>query len=86
MARIQYHREHPPEPAVAELLEKEAFDCALEDDEETESPTQEVEKEVKPGMTEDIEGLDGEISPIEKWQASVIAHEAAVIAHYYRNS
>jgi hypothetical protein len=29
-------------------------------------------------MVEEIEGLDEEISPIEKWQASVIAHKAAV--------
>jgi hypothetical protein len=28
-------------------------------------------------MSEEIEGLDEEISPIEKWQASFIAHEAA---------
>jgi hypothetical protein len=30
-------------------------------------------------MTEEIEGLDEEISPIERWQASVIAHEAASV-------
>jgi hypothetical protein len=29
-------------------------------------------------MSEEIEGRDEEISPIEKWQASVLAHGAAV--------
>jgi hypothetical protein len=33
MSRIKYHREHTPEPAVKQLLEKEEFDCALEDTE-----------------------------------------------------
>jgi hypothetical protein len=79
MSRIQYHREHKVEPEVAELSEKEAFDCALEDDEESErTEVKEAETELKPGMTEEIEGLDEEISPIEKWQASFIAYEAAV--------
>jgi hypothetical protein len=78
MSRIQYHREHKVEPEVANLLEKEAFDCALEDDEEAERPTErEIEVELKPGMIEEIEGLDDEVSPIEAWQASFIAHEAA---------
>jgi hypothetical protein len=79
MSRIQYHREHKVEPEVADLLEKEAFDCAMDDDEETERPeNREVEPEMKPGMSEEIEGLDEEISPIEKWQASFVAHEAAI--------
>jgi hypothetical protein len=79
MSRIQYHREHKVEPEVADLLEKEAFDCALEDDEEAEKPEKrELEIEMKPGMTEELEGLDEEISPIDQWQASFIAHEAAL--------
>jgi hypothetical protein len=41
-------------------------DCALEDNEETEPTQKEIEKEEKPGMTEEIEGLDEEVSPIEK--------------------
>jgi hypothetical protein len=44
MSRIQYHRDRKVESEVADLVEKEAFDCALEDDEETEKPeTREVE-------------------------------------------
>jgi hypothetical protein len=78
MSRIQYHREHKVEPEVRNLLEQEAMDCALEDDEETEHPEQrEEEPIVQPGMAEEIEGLDEDISRIEKWQASFIAHEAA---------
>jgi hypothetical protein len=78
MERIRYHREHPPDPAVAQLLEKEAFDCALDDDEEVEPTEQIDEKEEKPCMVDEIEGLDEEISPIEKWKTSVVVHEAAV--------
>jgi hypothetical protein len=70
MARIQYHREHPPEPAVGQFLEKESFDCALEDDEEVEKQEPEEQKDPERGMVEEIVGLDEEISPIEKWQAS----------------
>jgi hypothetical protein len=78
MSRIQYHREHKVEPEVKTLLEEEAVDCALEDDEELEQPEKrDAEPKVQPGMVEEIEGLDEEISPIERWQASVIAHEAA---------
>jgi hypothetical protein len=67
------------EPEVANLLEKEAFDCALEDDEEADRPIErEVVIELKPGMTEEIEGPDDETSPIETWQASFIAHEAVL--------
>jgi hypothetical protein len=70
MSRIQYHREYKVEPEVKSLLEQEAFDCAMEDDEEVEHPEQrEAEPVVKPGMTEEIEGLDEDISPIERWQA-----------------
>jgi hypothetical protein len=66
------------EPEVKNLLEQEAVDCALEDDEETEQPERrEAAPVVQPGMTEEIEGLDEEISPIERWRASFIAHEAA---------
>jgi hypothetical protein len=51
----------------------------MEDDEEVEHPEQrEAEPVVKPGMAEEIEGLDEDISPIERWQASFIAHEAAI--------
>jgi hypothetical protein len=78
MPRIQYYRERKVEPEVKNLLEQEAVDCALEDDEETEQPElREAEPTVQPGMSEEIEGLDEEISPIERWQASFIAHEAA---------
>jgi hypothetical protein len=64
---------------VASLLEKEAVDCALEDDEEAEQPlVREIDPELNPGMTEEIIGIDDEISPIETWQASFIAHEAAI--------
>jgi hypothetical protein len=38
MSRIQYHREHKVEPELKSLLEEEAVDCALEDDEELEQP------------------------------------------------
>jgi hypothetical protein len=69
MARIQYHREHPPEPAVTQLLEQEAFDCELEDDEEVEKQESGEQEEPKPGMTQEIVGLDEEISPIETLQA-----------------
>jgi hypothetical protein len=66
------------EPEVKSLLEEEAVDRALADDEELEQPEKsEAEPIVQPGMTEEIEGLDEEISPIERWQASFIAHEAA---------
>jgi hypothetical protein len=79
MSRIQYHREHKVEPEVKNLLEQEAVDCAMDDEEEAERPEQrEAEPEVKPGMTEEMEGLDEDISPIEGWQASFIAHEAAI--------
>jgi hypothetical protein len=78
MSRIQYHREHKVEPEVKDRLEQEAVDCALEDDEEMEHPElREAEPTVEPGMAEEIEGLDEDISPIERWQASFIAHEAA---------
>jgi hypothetical protein len=60
-------------------LEKEEFDCALEDDEEPElSAEEKPEEKSEPEMTQEIEGSDEEISPIERWQASVSAHEAAV--------
>jgi hypothetical protein len=36
MSRIQYHREHKVEPEVKNLLEQEAVDCAMDDDEEAE--------------------------------------------------
>jgi hypothetical protein len=78
MARIRYHREHPPEPAVAQLLEKKAFDCPLEDDEEAEKQESEEQKDPEPGMVEEIVGLDEDVSPIEKWHVSVITHEAAI--------
>jgi hypothetical protein len=59
MSRIQYHRAHKVEPEVKNLLEQEAMDCALENDDETEHPEQrEAEPTVKPGMSEEIEGLD----------------------------
>jgi hypothetical protein len=60
MSRIQYHREHKAEPEVKNLLEQEAVDCALEDDEETEQPERrEAEPVVQPVMVEETEGLDG---------------------------
>jgi hypothetical protein len=79
MSRIQYHREHKVEPEVKSLLEQEEVDCAMDDDEEAERPEKrEAEPVLAPGMVEEIEGLDEEISPVEKWQASFIAHEAAL--------
>jgi hypothetical protein len=63
MSRIQYHREHKVEPEVKSLFEEEAVDCALEDDEELEQPEKrEAEPVVQPEMSEEIEGLDEEIS------------------------
>jgi hypothetical protein len=53
MSRIQYPTEHKVEPEVKNLLEQEAVDCALEDDEEMERPElREAEPTVQPGMSE----------------------------------
>jgi hypothetical protein len=45
MSRIQYHREHKVEPEVADLLEKEAFDCVMDGDEERSSSRNEARDE-----------------------------------------
>jgi hypothetical protein len=79
MARIRYHRDYPPEPAAVQILEREEFDCAIEDDEETEMVTGTISgKEPGPGMSQEIKGLDDDFSPIERLHASVFAHDAAV--------
>jgi hypothetical protein len=71
IARIKYHRDHPLEPDVIQLLEKEGLDCALEDAEKVEKSVEETsEQEPEPGVTKEIEGLRENISSIEKWQAS----------------
>jgi hypothetical protein len=59
------HQAIPINQDMAELI---TFGCALEDDEETEPTEKKIEKEEKPGMSEEIKRLDEEISPIEKWQ------------------
>jgi hypothetical protein len=81
MARIHYHRGNPPSAKEAEILKGEEADCEIGEDEEVEVPDEKEQEPVvmKPGMSpKGIKGLDEEITPIEKWQASVLAHDAAV--------
>jgi hypothetical protein len=67
---------------LTESLEELAnveLDCEVGEDEEVEGASQyEVPEELKPGMAQELEGIEEDVPPIEKYHASVLAHEAAV--------
>jgi hypothetical protein len=69
--------EHPAEPWVVTILEEHEVDCEIGEDEEVET-TFEPPEELAPGMSEEITGIDDEVTKIEEWQASCLAHDPAV--------
>jgi hypothetical protein len=60
-------------------LEKEKLDFWVDDDEETEETTEKIaEKDPERGISQEIQGLDDDPSPIERLHAPILAHEAAL--------
>jgi hypothetical protein len=61
------------------ILDEHESDCKVCEDEEVEAVSQpEIPVELKPGMSQELAGIDDDVFPIEECRASVLGHDAAV--------